>query len=128
MTTRDTVMAEVAGDAASLVPVGDATALATALDGAIRGRWRRTGRVVEPRSIAGGALHLGRVRGPASRRVRDGEGELMRALVTGATGFVGTQLVRHLRESGDEVYGVDRERDVTDEESMREMFESIRPT
>jgi len=51
----------------------------------------------------------------------------MRALVTGATGFVGTQLVRHLRESGDDVYGVDRERDVTDAESMREIFELIRP-
>jgi glycosyltransferase involved in cell wall biosynthesis len=36
VTTRDTVMAEVAGDAASLVPVGDAGALATALAGAIR--------------------------------------------------------------------------------------------
>ncbi len=31
VTTRDTVMAEVAGDAASLVPIGDASALATAL-------------------------------------------------------------------------------------------------
>jgi GDP-4-dehydro-6-deoxy-D-mannose reductase len=51
----------------------------------------------------------------------------MRALVTGATGFVGTQLVRHLRESGDEVYGIDRERDVTDAESMREVFELVRP-
>jgi GDP-4-dehydro-6-deoxy-D-mannose reductase len=51
----------------------------------------------------------------------------MRALVTGASGFVGVQLVRHLRECGDEVYGVDRERDVTDAESMREIFESIRP-
>jgi GDP-4-dehydro-6-deoxy-D-mannose reductase len=51
----------------------------------------------------------------------------MRALVTGASGFVGVQLVRHLRERGDEVYGVDRERDVTDAESMREIFESIRP-
>jgi glycosyltransferase involved in cell wall biosynthesis len=36
VTTRDTVMAEVAGDAASLVPVGDANALAHALDQAIR--------------------------------------------------------------------------------------------
>jgi GDP-4-dehydro-6-deoxy-D-mannose reductase len=51
----------------------------------------------------------------------------MRALVTGATGFVGTWLVRHLRESGDEVYGIDRERDVTDAASMRETFELIRP-
>jgi GDP-4-dehydro-6-deoxy-D-mannose reductase len=51
----------------------------------------------------------------------------MRALVTGAMGFVGTQLVRHLRESGDDVCGVDRERDVTDEESMREIFEWFHP-
>jgi GDP-4-dehydro-6-deoxy-D-mannose reductase len=51
----------------------------------------------------------------------------MRALVTGATGFVGTHLVRHLRERGDDVCGVDRERDVTDEASMREVFESFRP-
>jgi GDP-4-dehydro-6-deoxy-D-mannose reductase len=51
----------------------------------------------------------------------------MRALVTGATGFVGTQLTRYLGESGDDVYGIDRERDVTDEESMREVFESFRP-
>ncbi len=35
VTTQDTVMAEVAGAAASLVPVGDATALASALTGAI---------------------------------------------------------------------------------------------
>ncbi len=51
----------------------------------------------------------------------------MRALVTGATGFVGTHLVRHLRDRGDQVYGIDRERDVTDEASVREVFESFRP-
>jgi GDP-4-dehydro-6-deoxy-D-mannose reductase len=51
----------------------------------------------------------------------------MRALVTGATGFVGSQLIHHLRESGDEVYGIDRERDVTDEASMREVFRWFRP-
>ncbi len=45
VTTRDTVMSEVAGDAARLVPVGDATALATALteaiqaDGSERSAW-----------------------------------------------------------------------------------------
>src|SRR5580692_11698827 len=83
--------------------------------------------MVEPRSITGGALHLGRLPGSAPRRLRDGEGELMRALVTGATGFVGTQLMRHLAEHGDEVCGIDRERDVTDEDSMRDVFESFRP-
>jgi GDP-4-dehydro-6-deoxy-D-mannose reductase len=51
----------------------------------------------------------------------------MRALVTGASGFVGTQLIRHLRERGDDVYGIDREQDVTDATSMREIFQSIRP-
>ncbi|HEY1761300.1 MAG TPA: GDP-mannose 4,6-dehydratase [Acidimicrobiales bacterium] len=51
----------------------------------------------------------------------------MRALVTGASGFVGTQLVQHLRENGDVVYGVDRERDVTNEEGVREIFELFRP-
>jgi GDP-4-dehydro-6-deoxy-D-mannose reductase len=51
----------------------------------------------------------------------------MRAVVTGASGFVGTQLVEHLRERGDEVLGFDRERDVTDEASVREVFASFRP-
>ena len=51
----------------------------------------------------------------------------MRAVVTGASGFVGTQLVEHLRERGDEVFGFDRERDVTDEASVREVFASFRP-
>ena len=51
----------------------------------------------------------------------------MRALVTGSQGFVGRHLVAHLRESGDEVEGIDRERDVTDATSMREAFEAFRP-
>lgn len=38
----------------------------------------------------------------------------MRALVTGARGFVGRHLVEHLEAQGDEVTGVDREVDVTD--------------
>lgn len=33
----------------------------------------------------------------------------MRALVTGSLGFAGTHLCAHLRESGDEVFGVDRD-------------------
>ena len=51
----------------------------------------------------------------------------MRALVTGSNGFVGRHLARHLRESGDEVHGIDRERDVTDERSMHEVFEWFAP-
>jgi GDP-4-dehydro-6-deoxy-D-mannose reductase len=51
----------------------------------------------------------------------------MRALVTGATGFVGTYLVQHLQERGDEVCGIDRERDVTDEAAVHEVFEQFRP-
>jgi len=51
----------------------------------------------------------------------------MRALVTGSNGFVGQHLVAHLRSSGDEVEGIDRERDVTDATSMREIFEVFRP-
>lgn len=51
----------------------------------------------------------------------------MRALITGSQGFVGRHLVAHLRESGDEVDGIDRERDVTDAKSMREVFQAFRP-
>jgi GDP-4-dehydro-6-deoxy-D-mannose reductase len=51
----------------------------------------------------------------------------MRALVTGSRGFVGRHLVAHLRQSGDEVRGIDRDHDVTDATSMREIFDSFRP-
>ena len=51
----------------------------------------------------------------------------MRALVTGSQGFVGKHLIAHLRVSGDEVEGIDRERDVTDADSMREIFDAFRP-
>jgi GDP-4-dehydro-6-deoxy-D-mannose reductase len=51
----------------------------------------------------------------------------VRALVTGSHGFVGKHLLRHLREHGDEVHGIDRERDVTNERSMHEVFEWFRP-
>jgi GDP-4-dehydro-6-deoxy-D-mannose reductase len=51
----------------------------------------------------------------------------MRALVTGSNGFVAKHLIRHLREHHDDVHGIDRERDVTDDASMREVFEWFRP-
>jgi GDP-4-dehydro-6-deoxy-D-mannose reductase len=51
----------------------------------------------------------------------------MRALVTGSQGFVGKHLIAHLRGCGDDVEGIDRERDVTDEASMRDVFDSYRP-
>lgn len=51
----------------------------------------------------------------------------MKALVTGADGFVGRHLLEHLRASGDEVVGVDRECDVTDVESVLATLQRVRP-
>jgi GDP-4-dehydro-6-deoxy-D-mannose reductase len=52
---------------------------------------------------------------------------LTRVLVTGADGFVGRHLIAHLVESGDEVRGIDREHDVTNEATMRDVFDDVRP-
>ncbi len=43
----------------------------------------------------------------------------MRALVTGARGFVGSWLTAHLVESGDEVVGIDHEVEITNGEAVR---------
>jgi len=43
----------------------------------------------------------------------------VRALVTGARGFVGTWLTAHLVESGDDVVAIDHEVDITDGEALR---------
>jgi GDP-4-dehydro-6-deoxy-D-mannose reductase len=51
----------------------------------------------------------------------------VKALVTGADGFVGRHLLEHLRVSGDEVVGVDRECDVTDARSVLDVLEQVRP-
>jgi GDP-4-dehydro-6-deoxy-D-mannose reductase len=51
----------------------------------------------------------------------------MKALVTGAEGFVGRHLLEHLRTSGDDAIGVDRECDVTDADSVLATLESVRP-
>ena len=51
----------------------------------------------------------------------------MRALVTGAGGFVGHHLVAHLEACDDDVTGVDRECDVTDASSLRSAVAAARP-
>lgn len=43
----------------------------------------------------------------------------MRAIVTGAKGFVGSWLTAYLRDQGDEVMGIDREVDITDADAVR---------
>lgn len=51
----------------------------------------------------------------------------MKALVTGAHGFVGRHLHAHLAERGDDVVAVDRESDVTDSSGVRELLEQCTP-
>lgn len=53
-----------------------------------------------------------------------------KALVTGASGFVGRHLVAHLREAGDHVVGSDRETDgvdITVAAQVEEMLDQVRP-
>ena len=51
----------------------------------------------------------------------------MRAFITGADGFVGRHLRAFLESSGDVVDGADRECDVTNATSVRDVFEGSRP-
>lgn len=52
----------------------------------------------------------------------------MRALVTGADGFVGRHLLAHLTEMGDDVTGVDRDDvDITRAEPVAELVTGVRP-
>ncbi len=51
----------------------------------------------------------------------------MRALVTGATGFVGPYLVEHLADAQDDVVGVDLELEITDAEAVHTALLDIKP-
>lgn len=51
----------------------------------------------------------------------------MKALVTGANGFVGRHLREHLLSCGDDVVGVDRDCDVTDASSVERILQECRP-
>lgn len=53
----------------------------------------------------------------------------MKALVTGATGFVGPHLIEHLRHHGDDVVETDRTTglDIADADALLELFETVRP-
>ena len=51
----------------------------------------------------------------------------MRAVITGANGFVGRHLRSHLELHGDEVFGIDRECDVTDLQSISTVISSFEP-
>src|SRR5205823_3513141 len=58
----------------------------------------------EAAPAAGGRVPLRRLAGPAAR---PGEGPRMKALVTGAAGFIGGYLVEELLGAGDDVVGLD---------------------
>jgi GDP-4-dehydro-6-deoxy-D-mannose reductase len=51
----------------------------------------------------------------------------VRALVTGARGFVGRWLIDHLHHCGDEVVGIDREVEITDPAGVAEAVAASRP-
>ena len=51
----------------------------------------------------------------------------MRALVTGARGFVGSWLTAHLVESGDEVVAIDHEVEITDGDAVRAAVSAASP-
>ncbi len=107
-------------------------------------RWSRRRRPATSRYRTGGVLHLGAVGRHAYGRVPVGSPvrttvadrapsaatdkvRRVRALVTGANGFVGSWLTAYLREQGDEVRGIDREVDITDGAAVRDAFIAAAP-
>jgi GDP-4-dehydro-6-deoxy-D-mannose reductase len=51
----------------------------------------------------------------------------MRALITGGKGFVGQWLAAHLKDSGDEVFVIDVETDVSDGAALRRVMADVAP-
>lgn len=53
----------------------------------------------------------------------------MRVTVTGADGFVGRHLIRHLESNGDEVHGIDRTTgaDILDPDAMERIMRAVQP-
>ena len=51
----------------------------------------------------------------------------MRALITGAKGFVGSWLTAHLGEHGDDVLGIDQDVNITDGDAVRAAFVEYQP-
>ena len=51
----------------------------------------------------------------------------MRAVITGAAGFVGHHLAAHLSLAGDEVTSIDRDHDVTDVDDLTDVFGAATP-
>jgi GDP-4-dehydro-6-deoxy-D-mannose reductase len=51
----------------------------------------------------------------------------VRALITGARGFVGGHLTTHLEAHGDEVIGADLDADITDAEAIRKAIVEVQP-
>lgn len=70
---------------------------------------------------------LGRPEWERAAGVGTGKVRPVRALVTGANGFVGTWLTGYLADQGDEVVGIDHEINVTDAGAVRDAVVAVAP-